>query len=515
MNLTYFKNVFNTQFNFGLFYNDLYFYMFEIFFIFSLIWALVFFVFVANKKTVNGYFFKVTDVLVNIFSFILLVLLLLSYNNTDYAYSIFNNFYYNDSSINFFKNLMVIFGILFVPTIKTYLAGLKNYDFEFVLVLFFSFFSSILLLNSNDLISLFFIIELQSLSFYIIVASKQTSSFSTEAGLKYFILGSFSSGLMLFGISLIYGFTGLLSFSDLSLFCSEIFNLYYINKLVALSFILGVLMLTVGLVFKFGAAPFHMWMPDVYEGSPLLITAYLSTLPKISLLFIFLKIYYGVFFELFTFLQILFIAVAILSIIWGSVAAIYQIKVKRLLTYSMITNTGYIFLGLALFDITGVYITIFYLISYVFIMLGLFLSFISLRDRSNGLLVKKITSFANLLESNSYLSLSIFILLFSIAGIPPLLGFYGKMLLFYFSLKLKFYLVSILFVVFSAASVFYYIRLVKLMYFNRQVGKIFLYDISFLTSFVISFIVIINFIFFINPNFVFKTIYNLSFFIYI
>jgi NADH:ubiquinone oxidoreductase subunit 2 (subunit N) len=153
---------------------------------------------------------------------------------------------------------MVIFGILFVPTIKTYLAGLKNYDFEFVLVLFFSFFSSILLLNSNDLISLFFIIELQSLSFYIIVASKQTSSFSTEAGLKYFILGSFSSGLMLFGISLIYGFTGLLSFSDLSLFCSEIFNLYYINKLVALSFILGVLMLTVGLVFKFGAAPFHM-----------------------------------------------------------------------------------------------------------------------------------------------------------------------------------------------------------------------------------------------------------------
>jgi NADH:ubiquinone oxidoreductase subunit 2 (subunit N) len=181
----------------------------------------------------------------------------------------------------------------------------------------------------------------------------------------------------------------------------------------------------------------------------------------------------------------------------------------------MITNTGYIFLGLALFDITGVYITIFYLISYVFIMLGLFLSFISLRDRSNGLLVKKITSFANLLESNSYLSLSIFILLFSIAGIPPLLGFYGKMLLFYFSLKLKFYLVSILFVVFSAASVFYYIRLVKLMYFNRQVGKIFLYDISFLTSFVISFIVIINFIFFINPNFVFKTIYNLSFFIYI
>ncbi len=505
----------NIQFNnTGVFYSDIYFYLFETFFIFSLIFSLIFFVFVTNKKTA-GYYFRATGVLVNLFCFTMLLLLFLAYNNSIYSYSIFNNFYYNDSSINYFKYLMIILCIIFLPAIKSYLSYLKSYDFEFICILFFSFFSSILLLNSNDMISLFFIIELQSLSFYVIVASKQHSSFSTESGLKYFILGSFSSGLMLFGISLIYGFTGLLSFSDLTLFSSEIFTLYFINKLVASGFILGVVMLTVGLVFKFGAAPFHMWMPDVYEGSPLLITAYLSTLPKISLLFIFIKIYYVVFFELFVFIQLLFIMISVLSIIWGSIAAIYQIKIKRLLTYSMITNTSYMFLGLSLFDITGVYVTIFYLLSYIFIMLGLFLGFISLRDRSTGLLIKKITMLTNLLESNPYLSLSIFILLFSLAGIPPLLGFYGKMILFYFSLKLKFYLVCIVFVIFSAVSVFYYIRLVKLMYFNRLVGKVFLSEIPFLTSLTLSFITLINCIFFINPNLVFKLIYNLSLLIYI
>lgn len=180
-------------------------------------------------------------------------------------------------------------------------------------------------------------------------------------------------------------------------------------------------------------------MPDVYEGSPLLITAYLSTLPKISLIFVIFKLYYYVFFEIFLFCQGLFTLTALFSIVLGSVAAIYQIKLKRMLTYSMVTNTGYLLLGLSFGDISGIYVTLFYLISYIFIMIGLFFCFLSLRERSSGLLAKRINIFSNLLEINPFLAFSIFVLLFSIAGVPPLLGFYSKFFLFLFSLKYKMY----------------------------------------------------------------------------
>lgn len=180
-------------------------------------------------------------------------------------------------------------------------------------------------------------------------------------------------------------------------------------------------------------------MPDAYEGAPFLITAYLSTIPKMSLFFIFFKLYYLVFVEVFMVYQLLFVICALLSVILGSIAAIYQVKIKRLLTYSMITNSGYLLMGLSFGDISGIYSTLFYLISYIFIMIGLFTCFISLRDRTNNMLIKKMTSLVNLLEINPSLSFSIFILLFSIAGIPPLLGFYSKFFLFMFALKLKFY----------------------------------------------------------------------------
>lgn len=256
-------------------------------------------------------------------------------------------------------------------------------------------------------------------------------------------------------------------------------------------------------------------MPDVYEGSPLLITAYLSTLPKISLIFVIFKLYYYVFFEVFLFCQGLFILTALFSIVLGSVSAIYQIKLKRMLTYSMITNTGYLLLGLSFGDISGIYVTLFYLMTYIFIMIGLFFCFLSLRGRSSGLLAKRINIFSNLLEINPFLSFSIFILLFSIAGVPPLLGFYGKFFLFLFALKYKMYWLTILFVVFSVISVFYYIRLVKLMYFNRSSNWVFFYDIPFSNALVISFITIINCLFFLNPNLLFKFLYSFSFYFYI
>lgn len=500
----------------GLFINDIHFFYFELFFLFSIFLFLIFFVFLSNISNYKGSYFKVSDSLLNLLFFVIIVLLILLNNNSNFPYYIFNGFYFNDGVVLFFKNVILIFFFFYLLLLKNYSKYFSNYDFEFIIILLISLFSGILILNSNDFISLFFILELQTLSFYIIVASRQTSSFSTESGLKYFILGSFSSGIMLFGISLIYGFTGLLNFNDLSLFTSSLivfkgseFNLPF------LGFIFGFTLFSVGLIFKFGAAPFHMWLPDVYEGAPLVITAYLSIFPKISLIYIFIKLYYQIFFDLFFYCQIFFIIVAVFSIAIGSVAAIYQIKLKRLLTYSMITNSGYLILSIALSDFTGVFVTIFYFLSYIFIMLGLFFCFFCLRDRSSGLLIKKITTLTNLLEVNPYLSFSLLVLLFSIAGIPPILGFYGKMFLFMFALKLKTYWVAFLFVIFSALSVFYYIRLVKLMYFNRTNSKLFLVTPSFNFSLIIAFITIVNCFFFINPNLIFKLLYNVTLFFYI
>ena len=505
---------------YGLFYNDLNFFHFEIYFILSLITFLIFFVILSNKKNYRScYYLNVTNIFTNLLPFVVILLFIILNTNTLDSYYLFAGFYYNDVAIIFFKNIMLLTFFIFIFAIRQYVIYFKHYDFEFILVLFISLFSSILMLNSSDLISLFFIIELQSLTFYVLVASKQTSSFSTESGLKYFILGCFSSGIILFGISLIYGFTGLLSYTDLALFLSEtgLMGGFILNSasLSFSGFLVGLLLLTVGFLFKLGSVPFHMWMPDVYEGSPLLITAYLSTLPKISLIFVIFKLYYYVFFEVFLFCQGLFILTALFSIVLGSVSAIYQIKLKRMLTYSMITNTGYLLLGLSFGDISGIYVTLFYLMTYIFIMIGLFFCFLSLRERSSGLLAKRINIFSNLLEINPFLSFSIFILLFSIAGVPPLLGFYGKFFLFLFALKYKMYWLTILFVVFSVISVFYYIRLVKLMYFNRSSNWVFFYDIPFSNALVISFITIINCLFFLNPNLLFKFLYSFSFYFYI
>ncbi len=510
---------YDTLSSYGLFFNDLNFFHFELYFILSLITLLVFFVILSNKKNYRScYYLNVASIITNLLPFVIILLFIILNNNTLDSYYLFAGFYYNDAAVIFFKNIILLAFFIFIFAIRQYIAYFKYYDFEFILVLFTSLFSSILMLNSSDLVSLFFIIELQGLTFYVLVASKQTSSFSTESGLKYFILGCFSSGIILFGISLIYGFTGLLSYTDLALFLSEIrLDDFTLNSsfLSFSGFIIGFLLLTIGFLFKLGSVPFHMWMPDVYEGSPLLITAYLSTLPKISLIFVIFKLYYCVFFEVFLFCQGLFTLTALFSIVLGSAAAIYQIKLKRMLTYSMITNTGYLLLGLSFGDISGIYVTLFYLISYIFIMIGLFFCFLSLRERSSGLLAKRVNIFSNLLEINPFLSFSIFILLFSIAGVPPLLGFYSKFFLFLFSLKYKMYWLTILFVFFSVISVFYYIRLVKLMYFNRSSDWVFFYDISFSNSLIISFITVINFLFFLNPNLLFKFLYNFSFYFYI
>jgi NADH:ubiquinone oxidoreductase subunit 2 (subunit N) len=248
--------------NSGAVVNDLYFFAFELFFLLSVIVLLIFFVILSNKRLYNGWFLNTSNSFINMLFLVVFFLFILLNNGVVTEYYLFGGFYYSNFSIIFFKNLLLLSFFFFLFTLKSYLGHLRNYDFEFILVLFLSFFSSMLVLNCNDLVGLFFVIELQGLTFYVIVSSRQTSSFSTEAGLKYFILGSFSSGVMLFGISLIYGFTGLLSYEDLSVFSSYIVTARvgnnFITNLPFLGLVTGLVFLTVGLLFKLGVVPFHM-----------------------------------------------------------------------------------------------------------------------------------------------------------------------------------------------------------------------------------------------------------------
>jgi NADH:ubiquinone oxidoreductase subunit 2 (subunit N) len=261
-NIFFYTQLTSNSIGSGLFLNDLNFFYFELYFLLAISILLIFFVVLSSKKIASSKYLNVSGIFLNISFFVVLVLLFLLNNSCEDPYYLFSGFYFNDYSVVFFKNLLLVSFLLFLFSVKNYILKLKNYDFEFILILLISLFSSLLLLNSSDLVSLFFIIELQSLSFYILVASKQTSSFSTESGLKYFILGCFSSGIILFGISLIYGFTGLLSYNDLSLFVSSFFfsgdilNFYLYFPFTGL--VAGLILLTIGFLFKLGSVPFHM-----------------------------------------------------------------------------------------------------------------------------------------------------------------------------------------------------------------------------------------------------------------
>ena len=447
----------------NLFQNDLLLFLPEIYFIISIIYLLIFGVFYTNKKTKFG-FFSVQKTFLSISSFLLINYVLLLLNNPKTTFTLFNSYLISDISIVNFKILIVFFALLFIPIFQTYIANLKNFDFEFLAIFLFILYSMLLLINSNDLISFYVAIELQSLCFYILTASKQTSSFSSESGLKYFIIGSFSSGILLFGLIMIYGFSGLFNFNELSLFCQFLTK----DQFVFNGFLLGLFFLTFALLFKIGLAPFHMWIPDVYEGAPTAVTALMSVLPKLALFFIFVKIYYLTFFSLFYVFSNFLLFCAIISIAIGSVAALYQVKIKRMLTYSLIANNGFLILVFSLGGIEGISIGFFYLYVYSFITLGLFACLISLYDIENNFVLKRINMFSNLFEINLALAFSFFIFLFSIAGIPPLIGFYSKFFIFSLCLKNKLFVVSLIFVIFSIVSIFYYLRLTKLIFFNRS-----------------------------------------------
>jgi proton-translocating NADH-quinone oxidoreductase chain N len=324
-------------------------------------------------------------------------------------------------------------------------------------------------------------LEIQSLSFYILASIRKGSAFSTEAGLKYFILGAFSSGILLLGIMCIYGVAGSTNFEDLGkLFIGfdylklsfDIFNIY--NQV-----ILGIICIMIGILFKLTAAPFHMWAPDVYEGAPYPVTIIFSVVPKIGMVAVIIKVFYFALYEGLFYWQSIGILCGMLSISVGTLKTLQQNKIKRFLAFSSIGHVGFLLLGFSTGTIIGIQSLLFYLFIYTVTMLNVWAIFISLEifNRNSYKQLIYINDLQGLYKSNPLLAYTLAINMFSMAGIPPLAGFFAKFYILFAGLESSFNLAVIGAILLSVISAFYYIRLIKIMFFDESNNGL-LYNIN-------------------------------------
>ena len=338
-----------------------------------------------------------------------------------------------------------------------YLAREKQQKFEYPILILLSTVGMGMLISANDLIALYLGLELMSLALYVVAASNRDSLRSTEAGLKYFVLGALSSGMLLYGCSLIYGFTGTVGFAGIA----------EASKQGGIGLVFGLVFLFAGLCFKVSAVPFHMWTPDVYEGAPTPITAFFAAAPKIAAIAIFVRVATTAFPGIVPQWQQIIVFVAIASMALGAFAAIGQRNIKRLMAYSSIGHMGFALVGLASGTQGGVQGVLIYVAIYLAMTLGTFAVILSMRR--NGEMVEEIGDLAGLARSNPPLAFFLGLLLFSLAGIPPLAGFFAKFYVFIAAIEAGLYTLAVIGVVASVVGAYYYLLIVKLMYFDEPV----------------------------------------------
>lgn len=375
-----------------------------------------------------------------------------------------NNFLVNDSFTYEAKNLILLTFLGWFLTTFSYTAYEKINSFEYWILILLGTIAILLIIQSYDLLTMYLAIEFQSLIFYVLASFKRTSEFSTEAGLKYFVLGAFSSALLLFGSSLIYGLTGLTNLSDLSKFFTGI-ALADFSLIVGTT--IGLTFITVSLLFKLSSAPFHMWAPDVYEGAPTSITAFFSIMPKLAILTLLFRFLIFSFHDFLFFWRGIILFCTIFSILIGTLSAFSQIRWKRFFAYSSITHVGFFLLALLSANLEAISSSIFYVIVYMVTMLGIFSFILALRffNYSYHYQTRYLQDLTCLSKFNPILSFSLALILFSMAGIPPLAGFFSKLFVLLPALQAHAFGISIFIVLMSCIACFYYIKLIKNMYF--------------------------------------------------
>nr|AJF36661.1 NADH dehydrogenase subunit 2 [Gefionella okellyi] len=359
-------------------------------------------------------------------------------------------------SITYYSTLIILIISIIIVKLSInffYKSTIKSY--EYILLFMISIIGLILVIRSNNLLSIYINIELLSLSFYVLSSYKKNSAYSIEAGFKYFILGAFSSGILLLGINYIYLATNNINFIDLS----YIYNHYF--------FLIGMILFISGLLFKLGVIPFHTWLPDVYEGSLLPITTYYSLLPKFIILLLLVRILFNYWSFLSLEWQILILISSLLSITIASIIAINQKKIIRLLAYSSISHYGYLLLGLISYNITSIQSIVIYGIIYIITTLNIFTILLSLKTQQSNIEIKYVFELKGLHLLNPFLGFTMMISLFSLMGIPPLAGFFAKYFIFVALINSNLFYISLITIILSVISAFYYLYLIKIMYFDK------------------------------------------------
>ncbi len=390
----------------------------------------------------------------NLTTAIILITIAIILNSPNNAEKIFLESFIRDNFSNFFKVLILISTLFVLNSSKAFIFDNKINKFEYPIIILISILGMFFMLSSNDLILFYLGLEMQSLALYILASIDRDNTRSTESGLKYFVLSALSSGLLLYGCSLLYGFTGTTNFEQIA----DQLNKENTGSIFAMVFIL------VGLAFKVSAVPFHMWTPDVYEGAPTSITSFFAVVPKVAGLALLIK------FMLIPFKNILFewqsiiIFISIASMILGAVAAIVQKNIKRLLAYSSIGHIGYALAGVATGVLPGYESTIVYITIYVVMNIGAFSCLYLMKK--DGEYRENISDLSGISKKHPILAFSFLIILFSLAGIPPLAGFFAKFYIFAAVLEQEMYVLAIVGLLTTVISAFYYLKVIKTIYFD-------------------------------------------------
>lgn len=372
--------------------------------------------------------------------------------------ALFGFFVVDDFAV-YMKILILLGSVIAIVMSEGYVQREHMDRFEFPILITLATLGMLMMVSANDLMSLYIGLELQSLSLYVVASFQRDSVRSTESGLKYFVLGALSSGLLLYGCSLIYGFSGTTQFDALAQVLA--------GDDVSKGVIVGIVFLIAALAFKVSAVPFHMWTPDVYEGAPTPVTAFFSVAPKIAAMALFLRTMLSPFGDLVADWGQVVWLVSVASMLLGAFAAIAQSNIKRLMAYSSIGHIGYALMGLAAGNEEGLKGVLIYLAIYLIMNVGVFACILSMKVQNR--MVENISDLAGLGRSNPAMALLLMILMFSMAGIPPMAGFFGKFFVFMAALNAELYVLAIIGAVSSVVSAFYYLRIIKIMYFDEAV----------------------------------------------
>jgi NADH-quinone oxidoreductase subunit N len=451
----------------------------EIFISLSIMFLLVLGVFKKNSS----------KIIFNISLLALLITAIITFNETSNIdrVTLFNNSVVIDYMSSLMKIITLLGAFLVLVISPTYLKTFMIYKIEYPVLILSSVLGMMVMISSNDLIVFYMGLELQSLALYVLATFNRDQIKSSEAGLKYFVLSALSSGLLLYGCSLIYGFSGSTNFNVIS------------NQLNTDEYVLtfGIVFILVGLAFKISAVPFHMWAPDVYEGSPTSVTLFFTMVPKIAALTVFVRFLYVPFLNLIDQWQMIIVFLSIASMLFGAIAAIGQTNIKRLVAYSSIGHIGYTLAGLATGSNEGIQSSIIYISIYVIMNLALFSCLLMLKR--NDQYYEEIDDLSGLSKNHPLLSLSLLVILFSLAGIPPLAGFFAKFYVFKAVIEQSMYFLAIVGLLSTVVAAFYYLRIIKIIYFDKEKEK-YDQDHSLWLKFSLTFSTILILLYFIFPS---------------